>query len=229
MEVKGRLLIVDDEETIREGLQTYLEAEGYLIDVAYSAENALRLDIPIYDLLILDIMMGKMSGTDLAMFLKANKSTSSIPIIFLTAKDCDDDMVEGLRLGADDYIVKPFSIKNVLARIEAVLRRSKLSVENQKSKNVSDEGIVCDRRGLLCIIDGKSVKLPKKEFELLALFLENKGRIFTREEIMQRIWPDNVIVADRSIDVHITRLRNKIAPYGKNIISRSGYGYGWQD
>lgn len=229
MEVKGRLLIVDDEETIREGLQTYLEAEGYLVEVADSAENALGLDIPIYDLLILDIMMGKMNGTDLARFLKANRSTSSIPIIFLTAKDCDDDMVEGLRLGADDYIVKPFSIKNVLARIEAVLRRSKLSVENQKSKNVSDEGIVCDRRGLLCIIDGKSVKLPKKEFELLALFLENKGRIFTREEIMQRIWPDNVIVADRSIDVHITRLRNKIAPYGKNIISRSGYGYGWQD
>ena len=215
------MLVVDDEETLREGLRTYLEQEGYSVDSAASAEQALEHDMASYDLLLLDIMMDKMSGTELAAQLKENPATADIPIIFLTAKDRDDDMVAGLRLGADDYIVKPFSIKNVIARIEAVLRRT--------AGRQRQPGVVCDRQMLVCTVDGNAVKLPKKEFEILALFLENPGRIFTREEVMQRVWPENVVVFDRSVDVHITRLRNKIAPYGKNIISRSGYGYGWQD
>ena len=215
------MLVVDDEETLREGLRTYLEQEGYSVDSAASAEQALEHDMASYDLILLDIMMDKMSGTELAAQLKENPATADIPIIFLTAKDRDDDMVAGLRLGADDYIVKPFSIKNVIARIEAVLRRT--------AGRQRQPGVVCDRQMLVCTVDGNAVKLPKKEFEILALFLENPGRIFTREEVMQRVWPENVIVFDRSVDVHITRLRNKIAPYGKNIISRSGYGYGWQD
>ena len=216
-----KLLVVDDEETLREGLRTYLEQEGYSVDSAASAEQALEYDMASYDLILLDIMMDKMSGTELAAQLKENSATADIPIIFLTAKDRDDDMVAGLRLGADDYIVKPFSIKNVIARIEAVLRRT--------AGRQRQPGVVCDRQMLVCTVDGNAVKLPKKEFEILALFLENPGRIFTREEVMQRVWPENVVVFDRSVDVHITRLRNKIAPYGKNIISRSGYGYGWQD
>ena len=216
-----RLLVVDDEETLREGLCTYLEQEGYAVDTACSAENTLEYDIACYDLLLLDIMMDKMSGTELAAKLKENPSTADIPIIFLTAKDQDDDMVAGLQLGADDYIVKPFSIKNVIARIEAVLRRT----SGKKQQN----GIVCDRPTLTCTIDGKAVKLPRKEFEILALFLENPGRIFTREEVMHKVWPEDVVVFDRTVDVHITKLRNKIAPYGKHIISRSGYGYGWQN
>lgn len=215
------MLVVDDEETLREGLRTYLEQEGYSVDSAASAEQALEYDMASYDLILLDIMMDKMSGTELAAQLKENPATADIPIIFLTAKDRDDDMVAGLRLGADDYIVKPFSIKNVIARIEAVLRRT--------AGRQRQPGVVCDRQMLVCTVDGNAVKLPKKEFEILALFLENPGRIFTREEVMQRVWPENVVVFDRSVDVHITRLRNKIAPYGKNIISRSGYGYGWQD
>ena len=216
-----KLLVVDDEETLREGLCTYLEQEGYEVDTAFSAENALEYDIANYDLLLLDIMMDKMSGTELAAKLKENPATADIPIIFLTAKDQDDDMVAGLQLGADDYIVKPFSIKNVIARIEAVLRRT----SGKKQRN----GIVCDRQTLACTIDGKAVKLPRKEFEILALFLENPGRIFTREEVMHKVWPEDVVVFDRTVDVHITKLRNKIAPYGKHIISRSGYGYGWQN
>ena len=215
------MLVVDDEETLREGLRTYLEQEGYSVDSAASAEQALECDMVSYDLILLDIMMDKMSGTELAAQLKENPATADIPIIFLTAKDRDDDMVAGLRLGADDYIVKPFSIKNVIARIEAVLRRT--------AGRQRQPGVVCDRQMLVCTVDGNAVKLPKKEFEILALFLENPGRIFTREEVMQRVWPENVVVFDRSVDVHITRLRNKIAPYGKNIISRSGYGYGWQN
>ena len=216
-----KLLVVDDEETLREGLCTYLEHEGYSIDSAVSAEQVLEYNPAAYDLIMLDIMMDKMSGTELAAELKKHPATAEIPIIFLTAKDCDDDMVAGLQLGADDYIVKPFSVKNVIARIEAVLRRT--------AGHKRQGGVVCDRQMLTCTVDGQTVKLPKKEFEILALFLENPGRIFSREEVMQRIWPENVVVFDRSVDVHITRLRNKIAPYGKNIISRSGYGYGWQD
>ena len=224
MSENKKILIIDDEESIGEGLKTYLQFEGYEATAVSSAEVALKLDIQNYDLLLLDIMMEKMNGTELASLLKSNVQTKEIPIIFITAKDQNDEMVEGLRLGADDYIIKPFYMKNVLARIEAVLRR----YSNPLNDKV-ESGIQCDRTRLLCIIDGTEIKLPKKEFELLALFLENKGRIFTREELMQKIWPNNVIVADRSIDVHVTRIRNKISPYGKNIISRSGYGYGWQD
>ena len=216
-----KLLVVDDEEALREGMCTYLEQEGYKVDAAASAEDALEYDIAGYDLILLDIMMDKLSGIEFAAKLKENPATATTPIIFLTAKDRDEDMVAGLQLGADDYITKPFSIKNVMARIEAVLRRT--SVKKKQGK------VTCNRQTLVCTLDGQDMKLPKKEFEILALFLENPGRIFTREELLQKIWPENVIVSDRSVDVHITRLRNKIAPYGKHIISRSGYGYGWQD
>jgi len=214
------ILIVEDEEALRTGLQTYLKLEGYNADVAENAEKALALDPAIYDLILLDIMMDGISGTELATRLKTNPTTANIPIIFLTAKDSDDDMVSGLNLGADDYICKPYSIKNVMARIAAVLRRS-------KPRPVV--GVACNRDTLVCTVDDNQIRLPRKEFELLALFLENKGRIFTREELLHRIWPDSTVIADRSIDVHIARLRGKIAPYGKNIVNRSGYGYGWQD
>lgn len=217
---RRRILIIDDEETLRTALQTYLELEGYDTDSSSSAEEVMKLDLSKYDLLLLDIMLGDMSGTDLAKKLKTDPSTTSIPIIFLTAKDSDDDMVSGLNLGADDYIAKPYSAKNLLARIGAVLRRSKPKISR---------GIICDRQSLDCMIDGRKIKLPRKEFELLTLLTENPGRIFTREEIMERIWPEQVVIVDRSIDVHITRIRGKIAPYSKHIVTRSGYGYGWQD
>ncbi len=219
---RSRILIVDDEETLCEALRTYAVLEGYDADTALSAEEALLLDLENYDLLLLDIMMDRMSGTELAARLKSNPRTAHIPIIFLTAKDHEEDMVSGLKIGADDYIVKPYSVKNVMARIEAVLRRTHM----HRQATVCVE---CNRETLACTVDGNLVRLPRKEFEILALMLENPGRIFSREEIMQRIWPDRVVVADRSVDVHITRLRGKIAPYGRNIVSRSGYGYGWQD
>ena len=215
-------MIVDDEETLCEALRTYAVLEGYDADTALSAEEALLLDLENYDLLLLDIMMDRMSGTELAARLKSNPRTAHIPIIFLTAKDNEEDMVSGLKIGADDYIVKPYSVKNVMARIEAVLRRAHMHRQ-------ATVGVECNRETLACTVDGNLVRLPRKEFEILALMLENPGRIFSREEIMQRIWPDRVVVADRSVDVHITRLRGKIAPYGRNIVSRSGYGYGWQE
>lgn len=167
-------------------------------------------------------MMDGMDGFELARRLKQSPDTSAIPIIFLTAKDTDDDMVSGLRLGADDYIPKPFSMKNVIARIEAVMRRAGGTTSSRRH-------VECDRVTLSCRVDGKEIKLPRKEFEILALLLDNPGRIFSREEMMKQIWPENVVVVDRSVDVHITRIRSKIAPYGKCLVARSGYGYGWQD
>lgn len=217
-----KILVVDDEEGIREGLREYLSLDGYTADSASSAMEALAKGIENYDLLILDVMMDGMSGFELAEKLKQSPSLARIPIIFLTAKDTDDDMVTGLNLGADDYIPKPFSMKIVIARIEAVMRRIKPRVR-------STEGVKCDRMTLTCRVDGKEITLPRKEFEILALLLENPGRVFSREELMQRVWPEKVVVGDRSVDVHVTRIRSKIAPYGKNIVSRSGYGYGWQD
>lgn len=216
-------MVVDDEEGIREGLREYLALEGYSVESAESAEEALSKGIEMFDLLLLDVMMGGMSGFELAQQLKKSPDTADIPVIFLTAKDSDDDMVAGLRLGADDYIPKPFSMKNVIARIEAVMRRIR------KNQPEASRGVVCDRETLSCHVDSKEIKLPRKEFEILALLLDNPGKIFSREEIMERIWPENVVVVDRSVDVHVTRIRSKIAPYGKNIVSRSGYGYGWQD
>lgn len=220
---KYSILIVDDEESIAEGLRSYLELEGYAVTTASCAEDALSLDLSSFDLLLLDIMMQGMSGIELAKQLKSDSATANIPIIFLTARDSVDDMVSGLQLGADDYIAKPFAMRNVLARIEAVLRRT--------GKNRSDHAkpIVCDRMSMTCTVAGNPIKLPRKEFEILALLLENPGRIFSREEMLARIWPDSVVITDRSIDVHVNRLRGKISPYGKNIITRSGYGYGWQD
>lgn len=224
MDRKYRILIVDDEAPLRAGLQTYLELEGYEADTAASAEEALTLDLRSYDLILLDIMMGDMSGIEMAAKLKADKATADLPIIFLTARDSDDDMVSGLNLGADDYIAKPYSIKNVLARIGAVLRRS-----DRRKRGAAGGGVVCDRSSLRCTVDGVALHLPRKEFELLALLTEHPGRIFTREELLARIWPGGTVVVDRSVDVHITRLRGKIGRYSNHIVTRSGYGYGWDD
>ncbi len=221
MEKDRKILIVDDEPSLRDGLQTYLELEGYSVDTAESAEQALDMNPEAYDLILLDIMLGGISGIEMARRLKARPDTAAVPVIFLTARDSDDDMVAGLELGADDYIAKPYSARNVVARIAAVLRRS--------GAGKARPGVSCDRASLTCRVDGRELRLPRREFELLALLLENPGRIFTRDELLDRVWPENVIIADRSVDVHITRLRGKIAPYSKHIVTRSGYGYGWQD
>ena len=224
MDRKYRILIVDDEAPLRAGLQTYLELEGYEADTAASAEEALTLDLRSYDLILLDIMMGDMSGIEMAAKLKADKATADLPIIFLTARDSDDDMVSGLNLGADDYIAKPYSIKKVLAGLGAGLRRS-----DRRKGGAAGGGVVCDRSSLRCTVDGVALHLPRKEFELLALLTEHPGRIFTREELLARIWPGGTVVVDRSVDVHITRLRGKIGRYSNHIVTRSGYGYGWDD
>ena len=224
-----RILVVDDEDTLCEALRFNLEAEGYEVDTAGSAEEVLAKDVSGYDLVLLDIMMGEISGIQLAKILKANPATASIPIIFCTAKDAEDDMVDGLELGADDYIVKPYSLRNVLARVKTVLRRTsgdKPKAEQDNDK-VTYEGLTIIPSAKLCIVDGEDVQLPKKEFEILLKLVSNVGRVFTREELLKEIWYDDVIVLDRVIDVNITRIRRKIGRYGSLIKSRSGYGYGF--
>ena len=221
-DTKKKILVVDDEADIRDGLREYLQLKGYTVDAAASADEALALGVAGYDLLLLDVMMEGMDGLELASRLKNDASTSHVPIIFLTARDTDDDVVAGFSLGAEDYVAKPFSMKVLMARVENVLRR----MSGKKSTGV---GVTCDRMTLSCCVDGNEVKLPRKEFEILAFLLENPGRIFTREELMKQVWPDNVVVVDRSVDVHVTRIRSKISPYGKHIVSRSGYGYGWME
>lgn len=225
-----KILVVDDEETLREALRFNLETEGYEVDTADSAEQVLTMDVSDYDLILLDIMMGDISGTQLAKILKSNPVTASVPIIFCTAKDTEDDMVEGLELGADDYIMKPYSLRNVLARVKTVLRRTSANPsKEQLCDKVAFEGLVVIPSRKLCIVDGNEVKLPKKEFEILLKLLRNIGRVFTREELLKAIWPDDVVVFDRVVDVNIARIRQKIGQYGSHIKSRSGYGYGFMD
>lgn len=220
-----RILVVDDEEDLCEILKFNLETEGYEVDTALNAEEALKLNISNYSLLLLDVMMGEISGFKLASMLKKNPSTANIPIIFLTAKDTENDMLTGFNLGADDYISKPFSIRQVVARVKAVIRRTTDKSVEQENNLLEYETLVLDTKRIKATIDKQEVPLTKKEFEILRLLLENKGSVFSREEILSRIWKDEVYVLDRTIDVNITRLRKKIGPYGKNIVTRLGFGY----
>lgn len=219
-----RILVVDDEEDLCEILMFNLENEGYTVDTANSAEEALRLDLSQYDLLLLDVMMGEISGFKMASMLKRDKKTAKIPIIFITAKDTENDTVTGFNLGADDYISKPFSLREVSARVKAVLRRTK-SEDDHAIEQITYKTLVIDLTKKKVCIDGEEQALTKKEFEILLLLLQNKGRVFSREDILSRIWTDEVYVLDRTIDVNITRLRKKIGAYGKCIVTRLGYGY----
>lgn len=226
-----RILIVEDEETLCEVLQLNLENEGYDVDIAYSAEQALTYPLPDYSLILLDIMMGEMSGIKMAKFLKTDHKTAHIPIIFCTARDTEDDMVMGLNLGADDYITKPYTLRNVVARVKTVLRRAHPAKETSAPAppaQLQVEGLSLDLEFKRCVIDGTETKLTRKEFELLAYLMTHRGKICSREQILSRVWSDEVVVLDRTIDVNITRLRSKIGAYGAYIVTRSGFGYGFR-
>lgn len=220
-----RILVVDDEEDLCEILKFNLENEGYEVDTANSAEEAMKMNIAAYDLLLLDVMMGEISGFKMASMLKKEKKTEKVPIIFITAKDTENDTVTGFNLGADDYISKPFSLREVSARVKAVLRRTHQEVSVEEPHQLEYRSLVLDVAKKKVCIDGAEVPLTKKEFEILLLLLKNKGRVFSREDILARVWSDEVYVLDRTIDVNITRLRKKIGEYGKCIVTRLGYGY----
>ena len=228
-----RILIVDDEETLCEVLKLNLENEGYDVDIAFSAEQAMSYDLKIYSLILLDIMMGDISGLKFAKMLKLDITTADIPIIFCTARDTEDDMVLGLNIGGDDYIVKPYTVRNVIARVKTVLRRSNphkiVHEQKEQAKILQVEGLKMDLEFKRCFVDGEEIKLVRKEFELLVYLVSHKGKILSREQILSGVWRDEVVVLDRTIDVHITRLRSKLGKYGSYIVTRSGFGYGFRD
>ena len=220
-----RILVVDDEEDLCEILKFNLENEGYEVDTANSAEEAMKMDISSYHLILLDVMMGEISGFKMANILKKDNKTAKVPIIFITAKDTENDTVTGFNLGADDYISKPFSLREVIARVKAVLRRTVTTETERAPERLTYQSLVIDITKKKVSIDDEEVPLTKKEFEILLLLVQNKGRVFSREDILARIWSDEVYVLDRTIDVNITRLRKKIGIYGKRIVTRLGYGY----
>ena len=222
---KHRILVVDDEQDLCEILKFNLETEGYEVDTANSAEEAIVKDIPSYNPLLLDVMMGEMSGFAMAKKLKADERTCNVPIIFLTARDTENDTVTGFNLGADDYISKPFSIREVMVRIRAVLRRTAPQPEENERNILKYQGLELDLDKKTVSIEGKLVAFTKTEFELLHTLLDEKGRVFSRQELINRIWPSDVLVLDRTVDVNITRLRKKIGPFSKCIVTRLGFGY----
>ena len=218
------ILVVDDEEDLCEILKFNLETEGYGVETAYSAEEALEKDITKFDLLLLDVMMGGMSGFSMAKKLKADSSTANIPIIFLTARDTENDTVTGFNLGADDYISKPFSIREVLVRIRAVIRRTE-EHDHPAPTLLRYQGLELNIDKKTVTVDGETVAFTKTEFELLRFLLEEKGRVFSRQDLINRIWPKDVLVLDRTVDVNITRLRKKIGRFSKCVVTRLGFGY----
>ncbi len=220
------ILVVDDERDLCEILEFNLASEGFQVEVAHSAEAALKKNLESFDLILLDVMMGDTSGYRMASVMRKEMNLT-VPIIFLTAKNTENDILTGFNVGADDYIPKPFSIKEVLARVRAVLKRGKtISLENNY---LSSDELVVDTNSKSVQIDGEPVNLTRKEFEILVMLIRQKGHFFSREEILNRIWSDDVIVTERNVDVNIARLRKKIGSYGICIQGRSGYGYRFKD
>ncbi|MEI8225376.1 MAG: response regulator transcription factor [Bacteroidota bacterium] len=222
--MKGkRILIVDDEEDLCEILQYNLSNEGYVTEIAHSAEEALKRPLGNYDLILLDVMMGPMSGFKFADKLRKELKID-IPVIFLTAKDTENDILTGFSLGADDYISKPFSVNELTARVKAVLKRSHADKLENKSI-IQFNGIDLDTVRKRLIINDEKVELTKKEYEILKLLLENQGKVFSREDLLMRIWGQDVIVTERTVDVNIARLRTKLGQYGYSLRNKTGYGY----
>lgn len=222
MERNRKILIVDDEKDLCEILQFNLESEGFEIDVAYSGEEALKQNLEEYDLILLDVMMGGISGFKVANIIRKERNLDT-PVIFLTAKGEENDVLTGFNLGADDYITKPYSIKEVTARVKAILRRG-----DRKTFSTTDtryQTLVVSASRKEATVDGEVAQLTRKEFEILVLLLKNQDQYISREDILNRIWDDDVIVTERNVDVNIARLRKKIGSYGQNIKGKTGYGY----
>lgn len=263
MNIGTKILIVDDEREICEILKYNLQLEGYDADIVYSAEEALKLDLTSYSLILLDIMMDNINGFEMARQLKKDPATMYIPIIFCSALSGEDEHIMGLNIGADDYITKPFRTREVVARVKSVLRRTKMAREltarikqeefirqeiqqqqqnavheqeapqqpQQSTPNVSlsFKDLRLDLNTKQCYIDGEQVSLTKTEFEMLSFFLEHRNSIYSRKELLSKIWNDSASVSNRTIDTNITRLRKKLGDYGNCITTRLGYGYGFQE
>ena len=223
--MEKKLLVVDDEAGIREILQFNLENAGYAVDTAASAEEALEKLSNQHALILLDVMMGGMSGLDMARVLR--ESQNHVPIIFLTAKTDPEDLLAGFSAGGDDYIPKPFSILEVLARVKAVLKRS-VAVTPQAEpdgKWIEVGAVKIDVQQKMVYVDGESVVFSKKEFEVLSFLAAHPGQIYSRENIIDELWKDAPYVLDRTVDVHIARIRSKLGIRKNYLTNRTGYGY----
>ncbi len=220
-----KILVVDDEEDICEILQFNLQLEGFKVDVAHSAEEAMTLKLKEYNLILLDVMMGKISGFRMMQLMRQNDYTAHIPIIFITARDTENDVVTGFNLGADDYISKPFSIKEVVLRVKAVARRTLEVNTPSKINSVWVDGLELNIDNKSVTVDNENVPFNKKEFELLLVLMQNPNKVLSREDLLKMVWSDDVCVVPRTVDVNITRIRKKIGKYGARIVARQGFGY----
>lgn len=234
-----RILVIDDEEDVTEILKFNLEKEGYDVDCAYSAEEALDMDLGLYQLFMVDIMMDQLSGYDFAKRVRNVTETEQTPILFCSALTDEDAVVKGLNIGADDYVTKPFVIGEVLARVRAILRRTGAQFKRTTADIEAEQGIYetditfkglrIDRNDKECYLDNEPVTLTRTEFDILLFFLTHRNRIYSREEIIRNVWGDEVVVSQRTIDTNITRLRKKLGDYDKYIITRQGFGYGFKE
>lgn len=233
-----KILVVDDEESLCEILKYNLEKEGYDVTTAYSAEEALELDLSVFDLMIVDIMMERLSGFDFVKRIRIDAATEYTPVFFCSALTGEDDTVMGLNIGADDYIKKPFVIPEVLARVRALFRRvgtkQATSTPEPQHKTIYEpdvtfRGLRIDRNEKLCYINNEIVPLTRTELDILLFLLVHRNRIYSREEIIHNVWSSDVIVTNRTIDTNIARLRKKIGEYGNNIVTRLGFGYGFKE
>lgn len=234
--MRERILVIDDEESICDIFQYNLTKEGYEVDTAYSAEEALEMDLSKYQLFIVDIMMGDMSGFDFAKRLRNVSATEFTPIIFCSALNEEDEKVMGLNIGADDYVTKPFSISEVLARVRAVLRRTAVKnnmvqaqEDSEYETDLTYKTLRIDRNAKLASLDNEALSLTRTEFEILQFFLTHRNRIYSRQEIISSVWGEDIVVNNRTIDTNITRLRKKIGQYADNIVTRQGFGYGFKE
>lgn len=220
----AKILLVDDDRHISEILEFNLRNENFDVVAVFSAEEALRQNISQFDLILLDVMMGGMSGYKMAEILR--KDGIHVPIIFLTAKDTENDMLTAFSVGGDDYISKPFSLKEVIARVKAVLKRTRPATEdNRKQGKLSIGTLTIDFDQKEVDLNGEKISLTKTEFELLTLLAQNPGSLFSRERIINTIWRETPYITERTVDVHIVRLRKKLGAYSDAITSRTGYGY----
>lgn len=225
MESPVKILVVDDEMSICDLMKINLELAGYSVDIANSAESALKMPLAEYSLMVFDIMMGEISGLELVSKVRSNPDTADVPIIVCTALGDEAPLVDGFTRGADDYIRKPFSMREFVLRVKSLLKRAKANAP----QIVRCGNLELNHASKTCKIGDEEILLTKKEFDLLYLFLSNKNKIFSREEIMEKIWEKNIYVVDRTIDVNINRLRKKLGAYESKIVTRQGYGYGFKE
>jgi two-component system alkaline phosphatase synthesis response regulator PhoP len=228
--VKKRILVVDDERDIVDLLRYNLLKEGYEVIAAFNGKEALEKAAHHPDLVILDVMMPVLDGFETCKKLKSDPRTSAVPVLFLTASSSEVDEVVGLELGADDYIQKPISPRKLVARVKAVLRRSGHSRDETGGPSVIRAGrLEIDRSAFTVQIGKKEVFFPRKEFELLALLASSPGKVFSREMLLQSIWGSDVVVIDRTIDVHIRKIREKLGEDASSIETIKGVGYKFRE